>query len=113
MQELIVTWVFSHSVNALKPWAGLHLLIWLAFAHLFGTGFSELCCAIYLHFLVGLAVLILAMMNYHGLTRTYVPDRLKRLSKVTPGMAAFDWLLGIPLYVFANEALHGRSTFCS
>ena len=70
------------------------------------TAFSELFGVIYLHFLVGLAVLVLAIMNYRGLTRTYAPDRLKRISKVTPGMAAFDGLLGIPLYVFTNGTVH-------
>jgi hypothetical protein len=70
------------------------------------TAFSELFGVIYLHFLVGLAVLVLAIMNYRGLTRTYAPDRLKRISKVTLGMAAFDGLLGIPLYVFTNGTVH-------
>ena len=88
------------------------LLIWLDFTQFFATAFSELFGVIYLHFLVGLAVLVLAIMNYRGLTRNNAPDRLKRISKVTPGMAAFDGLLGIPLYVFTNGTVHGRSTFC-
>ena len=88
------------------------LLIWLDFAQFFATAFSKLFGVIYPHFLVGLAVLVLAIMNYRRLTGTYAPDRLKRISKVTPGMAAFDGLLGIPLYVFTNGTVHGRSTFC-
>ena len=56
------------------------LLIWLDFAQFFATAFSELFGVIYLHFLVGLVVLVLAIMNYRGLTRTYAPDRLKRIS---------------------------------
>lgn len=102
----MVTQIFSHSVNGLKLWARLYLLVWLAFAQFFVTAFSELFGVIYLHFLVGLAVLVLAIMNYRGLTRTYAPDRLKRISKVTLGMAAFDGLLGIPLYVFTNGTVH-------
>jgi len=93
-------------VNVLKLWARLYLLIWLAFAQFFVTAFSKMFGVLYLHFLVGLAVLVLAIMNYRGLTRIYAPDRLKRISKVTPGMAAFDGLLGIPIYVFTNGTVH-------
>jgi len=93
-------------VNVLKLWAGLYLLIWLASAQFLVTVFSELFGVLYLHFVVGLAVLVLAIMNYRGLMRTSAPDRLKRISKATPGMAAFDGLLGIPLYVFTNGTVH-------
>ena len=106
IQKFVVTQIVSHSVNVLKLWARLYLLIWLAFAQFFVTAFSKMFGVLYLHFLVGLAVLVLAIMNYRGLTRIYAPDRLKRISKVTPGMAAFDGLLGIPIYVFTNGTVH-------
>ena len=61
---------------------------------------------LYLHFIVGLGVLLLAVMNYRALMRTSAPNRVKRISKVIPGMAAFDGLLGIPLYVFTDGTLH-------
>ena len=93
-------------MNALKLWARLYLLIWLAFAQFFVTFFSEAFGILYLHFLVGLAVLVLALMNYRDLMRTSAPNRVKRLSKVIPGMAAFDGLLGIPLYVSTDGTLH-------
>jgi hypothetical protein len=93
------------SVNALKLWARLYLLIWLAFAQFFVT-FFFLFGALYLHFLVGLAVLLLAMMNYRGLMRTFAPNRIKRISKVIPGMAVLGGLLGIPLYMFTDGTLH-------
>jgi hypothetical protein len=96
----------SHSVNALKLWAGLYLLIWLASAQFLVTVFSELFGVLYLHFVVGLAVLVLALMNYRGLMRTSAPDRVKRISKVIPGMAAFDGLLGVPLYLFKEGTIH-------
>jgi len=60
----------------------------------------------YLHFVVGLAVLILAVMNYRDLKGTSAPDRVKRISKTIPGMAAFDGLLGIPLFVFTEGTVH-------
>jgi hypothetical protein len=93
-------------VSALKLWAQLYLLVWLAFAQFFVTIFSDLFGVIYLHFVVGLAVLGLAIANYRGLAKTSAPDRVKRISKVTPGMAAFDGLLGIPLYMFASGTVH-------
>ena len=106
MQKLMATRIVSHSVNALRLWAGLYLLIWLAFAQFFVTAFSEAFGALYLHFAVGLAVLVLAIMNYRGLMNTSAPDRVKRISRVIPGMAAFDGLLGIPLYVFTDGTVH-------
>lgn len=95
-----------HFVNALKLWASLYLLIWLAFAQFLVTALSRVPGVIYLHFVVGLAVLAVAIVNYRGLTRTSAPDRVKRISKVIPGMAAFDGLLGIPLYLFREGTIH-------
>jgi len=94
----------------LKLWARLYLLIWLAFAQFFVTLFSEMFGVVYLHFLVGLAVLVLAVMNYRGLMGTSAPDRVKRISRVIPGMAAFDGLLGIPLYLFKEGTVHWAIT---
>ena len=93
-------------MNALKLWARLYLLIWLAFAQFLVTAFSEMFGVRYLHFVVGLAVLILAVMNYRELKGTSAPDRVKRISKTIPGMAAFDGLLGIPLFVFTEGTVH-------
>jgi hypothetical protein len=106
MQKLMVDRIASRSVNALKLWARLYFLIWLAFAQFFVTAFSEVFGLLYLHFVVGLAVLVLAIMNYRDLLRTSAPDRVKRISKVIPGMAALDGLLGIPLYVFTDGTVH-------
>lgn len=106
MQKLMATRIVSHSVNALRLWARLYLLIWLAFAQFFVTAFSEAFGVLYLHFAVGLAVLVLAIMNYRSLMNTSAPDRVKRISRVIPGMAAFDGLLGIPLYVFTDGTVH-------
>jgi hypothetical protein len=93
-------------VNALKLWARLYLLIWLAFAQFFVTAFSEMLGILYVHFVVGLAVLVLAITNYRGLAKTSAPDRVKRISKAIPGMAALDGILGIPLYVFTDGTVH-------
>ena len=106
MQRLIVAQIDMHFVNALKLWASLYLLIWLVLAQFLVTALSGVPGIIYLHFVVGLAVLAVAIVNYRGLTRTSAPDRVKRISKVIPGMAAFDGLLGIPLYLFKDGTVH-------
>jgi hypothetical protein len=106
MQMLIVARVRTCLVNALKLWASLYLLIWLVFLQFLVTAFSGVLGVIYLHFVVGLAVLALAIVNYRGLRRTSAPDRVKRISKVIPGMATFDGLLGIPLYLFREGTIH-------
>jgi hypothetical protein len=90
------------SVNALKLWARLYLLIWLAFAQFLVNAFSEMFGVLYLHFGVGLAVLVLAIMNYRDLKGTSAPDRVKRISKTIAGMAAFDGLLGVSLFIFTG-----------
>ena len=81
-------------------------MIWLAFAQFFVTAFSEMLGILYVHFVVGLAVLVLAITNYRGLAKTSAPDRVKRISKAIPGMAALDGILGIPLYVFTDGTVH-------
>jgi hypothetical protein len=96
----------SGSVNVLKLWAGLYLLIWLAFAQFFVIVFSEQSAALYLHFVVGLAVFVLAIMNYRGLGRTSAPNRVKRISKAIIGMTAFGGILGFPLYLFKDGTIH-------
>ena len=90
----------------LKLWARLYLLIWLAFAQFFVTLLSKVLGAILLHFALGLAVLVLAFMNYRSLMTTSAPVRVKRISKVILGMAALEGLLGIPLYGFTEGTLH-------
>jgi len=93
-------------VNTLKLWARLYLLIWLAFAQFLVTAFSEMFGIRYLHFVIGLAVLVLAIMNYRDLKGTSAPNRVKRISKTIPGMAVFDGLLGIPLFMFTEGTIH-------
>jgi hypothetical protein len=98
-------------VSALKLWVGLYLLIWLAFAQFLVMAFSQISGVSYLHFVIGLAVLVLAIMNYRGLKRTSAPNRLKRISRIIPGMAAFDGLLGVPLFLFTEGTVHWAINF--
>jgi hypothetical protein len=90
------------SVNALKLWARLYLLIWLAFAQFLVNAFSQMFGVLYLHFVVGLAILVLAIMNYRDLKDTSAPDRVKRILKTISGMTAFDVVLGVLLFTFTG-----------
>jgi hypothetical protein len=102
----MVAGMVTDSVNALKLWVGLYLLIWLAFIQFFAALFWGAFGVPYLHFVVGLAVLVLAIMNYRGLMRTSAPDRVKRISKVIPVMAALVGIVGIALFVFTDVTVH-------
>jgi hypothetical protein len=102
----MVAGIVTNSVNSLKLWAGLYLLIWLAFVQFFVTLFWGVFGVPYLHVVVGLAVLVLAIMNYRGLMRTSAPDRVKRIAKVIPVMAALDGIPGIALFVFTDATVH-------
>jgi len=110
MQNLMVSRVESHLVNALKLWARLYLLIWLAFLQFFVTAFSGIFGVLYLHSVVGLAVLVLAIMNYRELLKTSAPNRVKRISKAIPAMAGLNGVIGIPLYVFTEGTIHWATT---
>jgi hypothetical protein len=105
MQSLMVSQVDSYLVNALKLWARLYLLIWLAFLQFFVTAFSEIFGVLYLHSVVGLAVLVLAIMNYREIMKTSAPNRVKRISKAIPAMAGLNGVIGIPLYVFTEGTI--------
>ena len=89
----------SNLVKTLKLWARLYLLIWLAFLQFFVIFFSGLFAIDYLHSIVGFVVLTLAIVNYRGLMKTSAPSRVKRISKVIPGMVTFDGLLGVGIFL--------------
>ena len=92
-------------MNTLKLWALLYLLVWVAFAQFLVTAFSEVLGILYLHFVVGVALLVLAIINYRDLKGTAAPARVKRISKTILGMATFDGLLGVSLLAFTG-AIH-------
>ena len=86
-------------MDALALWGRLYLLIWLAFAQFVLAALTQIIpFMVDLHFLVGLAVLAAAHMNYQNIKRTLAPGRVKRISKATAVMATAQPLLGLPLY---------------
>jgi hypothetical protein len=86
-------------VTALALWSRLYGLIWLAFAQFVLVALIDVApYVIYLHFLVGIGVLLLAWTNYTAIKRTGAPNRIIRISKTTGILAILQTLLGIPIY---------------
>jgi hypothetical protein len=89
----------------MKLWNRLYNTIWLAF----------FCCMLVprwmgahvgppVHGLLGLGMLVLAFANARRLAALPVPARLKRISKTTSGIAAFQTICGIALGVVTKLA---------
>jgi hypothetical protein len=74
-------------------------MIWLVFLQFLVTAFSGMFGVLYLHIGIGLVVLVLAIFNYRDLKGTAAPDRVKRISMTIVGMAAFDGVLGVLLFM--------------
>lgn len=85
----------------MKIWASLYLIIWLAFLEFisvftnnFGWPFS-----IEIHALLGIVILVIAYDNLSKVRKTDAPNRIKRILKATIGLAVFQAILGIPLFL--------------
>jgi hypothetical protein len=82
----------------MQLWKRLYNTVWLSF----------FCCVLIprwmgqyvglpLHMLLGLALLLMTLGNAKRLSALKVPDRLKRISKVTAGFAVFQLVSGMAL----------------
>ena len=92
-------------------WSRLYGLIWLAFAQFVLAALTEVAAfVIYLHFVVGLGVLILAWTNYATLKKTEAPDRIIRISKTTAILAVFQIIVGIVNYVLMMDFRNSLGT---
>jgi hypothetical protein len=79
-------------------WKKLYNTVWFAF----------LCCVLFprwmgpylglpVHAILGLVILVVTLTNVRRLGTLPVPERLKRISKVTAGFAVFQLIAGIVL----------------
>jgi len=76
-------------------------MIWLAFFE-FITILPPIAGVQYMveiHSLLGVLIVILAFYNVSMISKTEAPDRIKRILKATAGMATFQGILGIALYL--------------
>jgi hypothetical protein len=68
----------------MRLWGALYGLVWLVLGEfLLGTWPNAPLAVGYLHIVLGLGVVLLTYENFVGLRRTRVPDRVKRIARVT------------------------------
>jgi hypothetical protein len=110
--------------SAMTLWRRLYNTVWLAFfscvliSRLLGPHVGTP-----VHVILGLLLLIMTVTNARSLAALAVPERLKRISKVTAGFAVFQTLSGLALggimHLSANppvlipSILHGIHVVCA
>lgn len=89
----------------MKLWMALYAMIWVAFLDfllVMTPGASTV--HIYLHIVLGIAIIGLAWYNFNGVRRTAVPGRVKRIARVTLQLSFTIGVLGLLLYYGAGAA---------
>jgi hypothetical protein len=81
-----------------KLWGSLYLMIWLcALEFLVVMIHTDWDFMVYLHILLGLAIVGLAFYNVQELQKTAAPDRVKRVSKAIAGFSVAQGVIGLLL----------------
>jgi hypothetical protein len=107
----------------MELWRRLYNTVWLSF---FSCVLIPRWMGPYIglpvHAILGLLMLVIAQSNAKRLEARSVPDRLKRISKVTAGFAAFQLIAGValggvlhlaPNLPFVIPALRGIHVVCA
>jgi fatty acid desaturase len=82
----------------MQLWKRLYNTIWLAFfACVLVPRWMGEILGLPVHALLGLLLLVMTLTNARKLAALSVPDRLKRISKVTVGFAVFQLVTGLAL----------------
>ena len=76
-------------------------MVWLAFLEfiLVWAPVSGFTLPVYGHVVLGVVIFAIAYNNASKLSKTQCPTRIRRIVKATVGLAAFEGVLGILLYV--------------
>jgi len=83
----------------MKLWKALYALIWvmlIEFLLVMSPGGSSVL--IYLHYLVGIAIISLAFYNFSGIRKTRVPGRVKRIAQASFSISIMVAILGFILF---------------
>ena len=85
----------------MKLWASLYAMVWLVFLEfiLVWAPVSGFALLLYVHVVLGVVIFVIAYSNASKLSKTQCPARIRRIVKATVGLAAFEGVLGILLYV--------------
>ncbi len=85
----------------MKNWVSLYLIIWLAFLEFisiltsnFGLPFS-----LEIHIILGAMIIVLTYNNLVKVNKTDAPNRIKRILKSMVGLAVFQAIVGIMLFL--------------
>jgi hypothetical protein len=84
-------------------------MVWLAFLEfiLVWAPVSGFALPLYGHVILGVVIFAIAYSNASQLGKTRCPARIRRIVKATVGLAAFEGVLGILLYVSRTASLPG------
>ncbi len=86
---------------ALKLWASLYVMVWLGLLEfiLVWAPISGFTLPLYGHVVLGIVIFAIAYSNASKLGKTQCPARIRRIAKATVGLAVFEGVLGILLYL--------------
>ncbi len=90
----------------MKLWAALYAMIWIVlieFLIAMAPGGSPVL--IYLHVVLGAAIVGLAFYNFSGLRKTRVPGRVKRIAQVSFNISVLVAILGVLLFLDVGKSL--------
>ena len=82
-------------------------MVWLAFLEfiLVWTPVSGFALLLYAHVILGVIIFGIAYSNASKLSGMQCPARIRRIVKATVGLAAFEGVLGILLYISKTRSL--------
>lgn len=89
----------------MKLWAALYTMIWIVlieFLLAMTPGGSPVM--IYLHIILGAAIVGLAFYNFSGIRKTRVPGRVKRIAQVSFNISVLVAILGALLFFDVGKA---------
>ena len=89
----------------MKLWAALYAMIWIVlieFLLAMTPGGSSVL--IYLHIILGVAIVGLAFYNFAGIRKTRVPSRVKRISQASFNLSIVVAILGALLFFDVGKA---------
>jgi hypothetical protein len=89
----------------MKLWAALYAMIWIVFIEFLlamTPGGSQVL--IYLHTVLGVAIVYLAFYNFSGIRKTRVPGRVKRIAQASFNISVLVAIFGALLFFEVGEA---------
>lgn len=88
----------------MKLWAALYAMIWIVFLEfLLAMTPGGSSVLIYLHAVLGVAIMSIAFYNFAGIRKTRVPGRVKRISQASFNLSIVVIILGALLFFDAGK----------